>query len=81
MNQEQLACSFKMSSKIKFAGPSSLTQPAPVLLETDWTKCVICKNEKLVCPTESLNQGTIAAGYIRLAEDVTAFNDVNCLPK
>ena len=73
-----------MSSKIKFAGPSSLTQSAPVLLETDWTKCVICqgeKNEKLVCPAESLNQGTIGAGYVRLAEDVTAFNDVNCLPK
>ena len=39
------------------------------------------KNEKLICPAESLNQGTIGAGYVRLAEDVTAFNDVNCLPE
>ena len=73
-----------MSSKIKFSGPSSLTQPAPVLLETDRTKCVICqgeKNEKLICPAESLNQGTIGADYVRLAEDVTTFNDVNGLPK
>ena len=78
---EQLA---SMSSKIKFAGPSNLAQPAPILLETDWTKCVICqgeKDEKLVCPAESLNQGNIGAGYVKLAEDVTAFNDVNCLPK
>ena len=84
MNQEQLACSSKISSKIKFAGPSTLTQPAPLLLETDWTKCVICqgeKNEKLGFPAESLNQGTVGAGYVSLAEDVTAFNDVNCLPK
>jgi len=31
-----------MSSKVKLVDPQQITQPAPALLYTDWTKCVIC---------------------------------------
>ncbi len=72
-----------MSSKVKLVDPQQITQPAPALLDTDWTKCVICqedKSEKLNCPAES-KRPDVGAGYISLAEDVTSFSNAGCLTK
>ena len=52
-------------------------------LETDWKKCIICqqdKNDKLVCPADSKKED-VGAGYVSLANDVTAFDNAECLPK
>jgi len=51
-------------------------------LETDWTKCVICQDDKpevLHCPAESTNvkQG---AGYKTIAELLVGFDRIGCLP-
>ena len=70
-----------MSSRVRLVSPQ-LTPPATAVLETDWTKCVLCqhdKNDKLLCPANSKKQGSIGAGYISLAENVTAFCDAGCL--
>ena len=72
-----------MSSKVKLVDPQQITQPAPALLDSDWTKCVICqedKSEKLNCPAES-KRPDVGAGYISLAEDVTSFANAGCLTK
>ena len=52
-------------------------------LETDWKKCIICqqdKNDKLVCPADSKKED-VGAGYVSLANDVTAFDNAECLRK
>ena len=52
-------------------------------LETDWKKCIIFqidKNDKLVCPADSKKED-VGAGYVSLANDVTAFDNAECLPK
>ena len=74
----------KMSSKVRFVSPPQIIQPAPALVETDWTKCVICqedKNEKLLCPADSKKKCNVGAGYVSLAEDLTAFGNAGCLSK
>ena len=56
--------------------------PTTAVLDTDWTKCVLCqhdKNEKLLCRANLKKQGSVGAGYISLAENVTAFCDAGCL--
>ena len=53
-----------MSSRVRLVSPQ-LTPPATAVLETDWTKCVLCqhdKNEKLLCPANSKKQGSVGAG-------------------
>ena len=66
-----------MSSKVKLVDPQQITSAAPTLLDTDWTRCVICqedKGEKLNCPAES-KRPNVGAGYISLAEDLTSFDN------
>ena len=69
-------------SKLKLVSPLQLTPEASPIVETDWEKCVLCqedKNEKLVCPADSKKQD-VGAGYVSLANDVTAFDNAGCLP-
>ena len=72
-----------MSSKLKLVSPLQVTPESSPDLETDWTKCVICmedKNEKLVCPANS-KKPDVGTGYVSLAKDVTAFDNAGCLPR
>lgn len=70
-----------MSSKVKLVNTE--TQQSPHIVQTDWSKCILCQeetSEKLRCPASS-KQNRLGAGYINLAEDLTLFNDNACLPK
>ncbi len=63
-----------MSSKLRLVSPElqQLTPRAsPVVIETDWEKCVLCqldKKEKPICPDNSKKQDA-GTGHVTLAED------------
>lgn len=69
----------KLHQRVELNEPMSSSE----LPHTDWSKCIICQedtDEVLKCPSYS-KRDTSGAGYKTLAENLTAFDKIDCLPK
>lgn len=66
----------------KVADPRRSETPA-THVSTNWDICVLCQtitSEILHCPADS-KRGTDGKGYAKMAENITGFIEIGCLPK
>lgn len=73
-----------MSSKLyKVVDPDEPRTSSAQCLTTNWDLCVLCQEdtgEILTCPANS-SRSTEGAGYKTMAENLAAFDAINCLPE
>ena len=71
-----------LSKLYKVVDPDEPRTSSAQCLTTNWNYCVLCQEdtgEMLKCPANSV-RGTEGAGYKTLAENLAAFDAINCLP-
>ena len=53
------------------------------MAQSDWSKCILCQNvmeEPLTAPGGNLRKYDAGAGYHTLANNISRFRDLQCLP-
>lgn len=72
-----------MSKVHKVVDPRQSVAPTTHHSSTDWSRCVLCQEnttEMLHCPADS-KRGTAGAGYTTIADNISGFIHLGCLPK